>query len=99
MDESWLVRQHRNEGKKLFHPAHGFLPLPATALGVQRAAGVGPLHEGWKALTFSKVTVEPTKKESRSYRPTSGYSGIRGSTIEEYDEGEVSDCSYEVTED
>lgn len=23
---------------KLFHPAHGFLPLPATALGVERAS-------------------------------------------------------------
>ena len=38
MDDSWLVRQHRIERKKLFHPAHGFLPFPATALGVERAS-------------------------------------------------------------
>lgn len=38
-------------------------------------------------------------KENRGYRPTSGYSGISGSTIEEYDEGKVSDGSYEVVED
>lgn len=55
----------------------------------------------WRAkesFTFFKVTVEPTQKENRGYRPTSGYSGISGSTIEEY-EGKVSDGSYEVVED
>lgn len=36
LDGGWLVRQHRKERKRLFHPVHGSLPIPESALGVER---------------------------------------------------------------